>query len=142
MAEEDGPYDYSRIEGMDPAANWLLGMALDDYLPDHETMPIPFLIEFGDETAAAEFSKPRPMNEGNTGNGTLVVAFDESDPVKVGEIVAAFASLKWFQRLLDGSDQSEPLRVANKRIVLSSPIPLPENLLVLFPDFPSFPRLQ
>ena len=117
-------------------------MALADYLPDPATMPIPFLIEFGDDAAAAEFSEPRPMREGNTGNGTLVVAFDESDPVKAGATVAAFASLEWFKRLLDGSVQSERLRTANKRIVLSSPAPLPPELLVLFPDFPSFPRLR
>ena len=81
------------------------------------------------------------MREGNTGNGTLVVAFDESNPVKEGAIVAAFASLEWFKRLIDGSLQSERLRTAKKRIVLSSPVSLPPELLELFPDFPSFPRL-
>jgi hypothetical protein len=135
MAESDEPFDFRDIRGMDPAAVWLLGPALEDFLPDPGSMPIPFLIEFGDEEAVRAFNDQPPLRNGANGNGTLVVGF-EGDPVQPGAVVPAFASLEWFQRLLDRSETSESFRTADKRITLSSPVPLPPEFLEQFPDFP------
>ena len=136
MAEYyDKRLDFRDIRGMDPAAFWLLGPALEDFLPDPDSTPVPFLIEFGDEEAVRAFNDQPPLRDGAEGNGTLVLGFD-GYPVQPGAIVPAFASLEWFQRLLDGSERSESFRTADKRITLSSPVPLPPKFLEQFPDFP------
>ncbi len=54
---------------MDAAANWLLGVGEEDYLPDPATTLIPLLFEPVDEPAALAFEKLKPRK------GAVVLGF-------------------------------------------------------------------
>ena len=134
MADEE-PRDYRSIIGMDPAANWLLGPARDDYLGDDpEDTPIPFLIELLDAEAVTHFET---FNR-EVGVDALVLRFDDEDLLEEGAVVPVLASINWFElMLLVDNEHSQALRNANKRIVLSSPAEVPDE--VLLPDLPELP---
>ena len=144
MAESEEPLDYSRHPGHGPRgelAAWARRSMTTS--PTRTTMPIPFLIEFGDEAAAAELQRAAAMREGNAGNGTLVVAFRRR-AIREGRARSLRPSPRWNGSSGCSTELDSPrrFRTANKRIVLSSPVPLPPEFLELFPDFPSIPRLQ
>jgi hypothetical protein len=144
MAEYDYPTDFRRIVGMDPAANWLLGDAIDDYLedvgnPQDPTKPcIAFLIEFTSDAAIDAFNKLEPMKGDPSSNGVVILGM-RGEELRPGVLVAAVTSPAWFTRLLNGTEDFLPeFRRAPKRIVLSSPVIPPENLTANYPDFPRF----
>jgi hypothetical protein len=121
--------DFSRIKGMDPAANWLLGPALQTFLGESpEAVPIPFLMVLDDPKTRALFDALPPL-EGREGNGALVIGGPEVDRLTGGKVVVALAPLAWFRRLAtDAADDSERLRSfrdAQKSIHISSPATLP-----------------
>jgi hypothetical protein len=135
--EELDPDDFRRVSGMDPAANWLLRLAVDDYLPEPRTTPIPFLLELEDGEALDAFRSLPAIREGNEGNGALVLGFgDEASIIAESVPLPVLASLDWFTRLLaDGDERLAIFRDTNKSILLSSP-PLPGQVTESFPDFP------
>ncbi len=130
--------DFRAIRGMDPAANWLLGPAIDDYLEgvqDPERPVVPLLIEFGDEEAVRAFGRLSPLREGGRGNGFLVLG-RAGRKVGAGSVVAVLTSPERLRTLLGDGEAARAFRDAPKRIVLSSPMDVPEEFLESYPDFP------
>lgn len=125
---DDGPSkDFREVSGMDPAANWLLDDAREDYLPYPESQMVPFLLELDDDEAVRAFNALIPLRDKETGeeigDGAVVIGFEHSnDRVRAGELLPVLASLGWFERLLDDSAESAAFRKAKKRIALSSPL--------------------
>lgn len=134
---DDAPRkDFREIAGMDPAANWLLTDAREDYLPEPEAQMVPFLLELDDETAVRAFNDLLAIRDEKTGNGAMVIGFGPAnDRVRAGALLPVLASLEWFERLLNDSPQSVAFREARKRIVLSSPLERSEGPPRGFPDF-------
>ncbi len=129
--------DFRKVTGMDPAANWLLEVARDDYLPEPEITPVPFLLELDDDAAVDAFNRLRALRGGGGGNGALVLGFGKTNGrARTGEVLPVLASLEWFRRLLDEDDDASAFRTARKRMVLSSPPDPFEQLPPGFPDFP------
>ena len=134
MAWDPKDYDFQSIKGMDPAANWLLGAAAADYLPDGASTPVPFFLKLADSSAVEAFENLPPFRDGADSNGALVLDFGAINSIVPQKFLPIFASREWFIRLL--KREFRAFREANKRIVLSSPVTLPKELLVSFPDFP------
>ena len=78
--EQDPPHpDYRRIPGMDPAANWLLGIAEEDFFPEGDTDQfIPFLMEL----APREFARFQKVREEANRDETRIVVFSEEAPTE------------------------------------------------------------
>jgi hypothetical protein len=125
------PDDYRRIRGMDPAANWLLNLAVADYLPDGDAA-IPFLVELRGEGRADILQILLGMLEGEPGE---VPDFQDGRGPFLQ--VPLIGSLDFFEELRSSDD----LRVAKlrdyaeMRIVLSSPV------APLQPSTPGWPAL-
>lgn len=109
------------VGGMDPAANWLLDLAAEDYLTDESDTLIPFLIELG-ENAVEPF---RDLVEKRGGAAALGFG-PENNFIRAQELVPMIATADWLRGLLDGSDTAEAFLRADKRIVLSSPMKIPD----------------
>ena len=140
MAKRDDELpDYRAILGMDPAANWLLGPAIDDYLDgvgDPERPVLPLLIEFASAEAVQAFEQLSPVREGGTGNGFLVQGFGDQK-IEVGSVAPVLTSPERLRTLLYSGDAvARAFREARKRIVMSSPMDVPEEFLESYPDFP------
>ena len=74
--------DYRRIPGMDPAANWLLGIGQEDFFPEGDTDAfIPFLMEL----APREFARFRKVTEEANRDETRIVVFSEEAPSGGGD---------------------------------------------------------
>lgn len=137
--DEGLAFDFRRIVGMDPAASWLLGPGLEDFLAgvDHpERAVVPLLIEFRSAEAAEAFRRLKPLGDGE-GNGFLLFGRDrEGEGVRAGAMVAAAATPERLRALLDDGPPAREFAAAPKRILLGSPVELPEKFLAHYPDFP------
>ncbi len=111
---------YSSIEGIDPAADWLLQLALDELQPDGPEAPFPFLMRIDDKDAI-DFLNARP-----DGAQDFLVSRFEPGPqmrtLRVGEYFTVFASRAFFDRLADPDGGLERLRRAKKQIQISLPM--------------------
>ena len=121
-----GPEDgvYTGIVGMDPAAEWLLGPGVQDYLPDGEDTLIPFTMRIHDPKAIELFN--RFLNDGELGWYVLVPGFYH-DPGKertigIDEYFTAFARKAYFDDLASENGDFGQFREAQKEIRLGTPI--------------------
>jgi len=116
---EFGPDDgtYTGIIGMDPAAEWLLGPGIQDYLPDGESMLIPFIMNLYDEREV-ERLRDRIKSESE-----IFIPPVYERTLKAGEYFTAVASKTFFDELANSDDGFfRDLRNAPKEIKLGAPL--------------------
>ena len=125
-AKDDGDTpDYRQIVGMDPAANWLLGVAAADFLVDGEQTDIPFLLTLEDREAVAAFRELVARTRDDP-RSRVVIFWGEEQLPPTGGPVAAAAKRAFFDRLARGDEEFRAFAAANKSIVLSDPAHLPD----------------
>ena len=127
--EQDPPHpDYRRIPGMDPAANWLLGIAEEDFFPEGDTDQfIPFLMEL----APREFARFQKVREEANRDETRIVVFSEEAPTEAEAetrpdemvMVSAAAKRSFFDDLA-ADNFADPFKAEG--ITLSNPAYLPK----------------
>lgn len=118
MEETSEPrLDFRAVKGMDPAANWLLHVGADDYLPEQKSALLPMLLELEDEEAVRAFEKVR------LGGAAVLVIGSGNETIGAGNLLPVLATRAWLEELL--TEGKAAFRDANKRIVLSSPMDLP-----------------
>ena len=104
---------YSRIVGMDPGADWLLGPGLRDFLPPEGGEAfIPFLMHVEDNEALAVANRVLV----NSRNGR------RRPNVRLGQYSTLFATKAFFDALAQGGNELEALRAGSKRIQLGLPM--------------------
>jgi hypothetical protein len=111
--------DYRVIEGMDPAANWLLDVAIEDYLPDGPDTPIPFLFELTGARRNAMVRILLRMFDASERYDELISRVAEDAPIQLPLVhtLAFFEEL----RTSDALETEELRTYVHKRILLSSP---------------------
>lgn len=106
---------YGDITGMDTRADWLLGPALDDYLPDAENMLIPFIMTLYDKTDLE--SVRRTLH-----NPPFFISSIYARGMQTGKSFSAFAPKSFFDELRDKHGRYADLHAARKEIKLCLPI--------------------
>jgi hypothetical protein len=115
---------FARIVGMDPAADWLLGPALQDYLPPGGgEMLIPLLLRVDNPEVLAVLNRLQPRADDPRRSRFRVLALDSQDgrALRLGRFFAAFASLEFLKELAEGGDELRTLRAGAKQIQLGLP---------------------
>lgn len=120
------PGRYSKIVGMDPRADWLLGPGRPEFLPDARRL-IPFIMRVEDQDAL-DFINRLLLAPPETGRGPpFFVPSLHREPgigVKPGRYITVLARLGFF-RALAARDEYRVLREARKRIHLGLPMARP-----------------
>lgn len=119
-AQQDGPPDFRRIVGMDPAADWLLGTAAPDFLIRGEETEIPFLLVF-DESAAAEAFWSLVDAVADEARIRVAIMSRRAELRGSCDPVAAVAKRAFFERLAGGDERFFSFAAARKSITLSDP---------------------
>ncbi len=111
---------YATIENIDPAADWLLQHALDEFQPDGPEAPFPFILRIDDQNALnvlnARLNGAQPF---------LVSQFDpaqQRQSLQAGEYYTVFADRRFFDGLVVADGEFEQVRTAPKQIQLSLPM--------------------
>jgi Subtilase family len=121
-----GGRDFRRVLGMDPAANWLLGDGISDFLPEEDVLFIPLLLELQDDDAATAFEAVVARTDGNGRVQAVVLSFgQENRAIKPGVLLPVLVTHDWLVDLFDGSNDSNRFLSARKRIDISSPLENP-----------------
>jgi len=128
MAQREGDgRHYSRIVGMDPGADWLLGPGLRDFLPPGggEAL-IPFIMHVGDKAALAVVERLLVRSRTRDRPGSPFILLGPGGRrrpnLRLGQHFTAFAPKAFFDALAQGGDDLEALRVGPKRIQLGLPL--------------------
>jgi hypothetical protein len=122
--EEIGPDGgYSRIVGMDPNADWVLGPGLADFARGSRDVLIPFIIAPLDETCATILAAyARAWSDEKETARILVPEFYEE--IRPGRYIAAFAPPAFFDLIATSDDdQVARFRQAAKHVRLGLPLP-------------------
>jgi hypothetical protein len=111
---------YTRIRNIDPAADWLLQHALDEFQPDGPEEPFPFITRIDDEKAIDSLNSrligPQPF---------LVSRFErrrQQQALRAGEYFTVFADRRFFDHLAVQDGEFQLVRDAPKQVQLSLPM--------------------
>lgn len=107
---------YNAIRGMDPSGDWLLGPALEDYLPNPQETLIPFIMSLNDE-GGLNFFRER------FGKPPIYISEKSGESLEIGKPFPAFAPKSFFDTLADKDGEYAVLRSAGKEIKLCLPLP-------------------
>lgn len=119
----------SRIRGMDPWADWLLGPGREQFTRGDDQTLIPFMFTPHDEDALESFnlvirdqSNRRTTERSDQGKSGLLVPNLYENNFRVGKTHVLFAPLAFFDQLLRPSDPFERFRKSDKIITLGPPL--------------------
>ncbi len=125
---------YATIENIDPAADWLLQHALDEFQPDGPEAPFPFILRIDDQNAVdllnRRLSGQQPF---------LVSRFEpaqQKQALQAGEYYTVFADRRFFDGLVVADGEFELVRRAPKQIQLSLPMSRTSQALRWMPGQP------
>jgi Subtilase family len=118
-----GPFDFSRIVGMDPYASWVLNWGWTEFNRRDPDVVVPFVVAILAEETARILETNQVRHEESDPKFLPILIPLVNPPIQVGSYISAFARRQFFlDSVTNTDDRYAQFRVAPKQIKLGLPL--------------------